>query len=98
MATYSTAIRYVQGFNVASSGTSISFTVGDNQYYQVTAIGTSVSSVNMSITLAGVTVFNGVSTHGDPCTILNGSVIAENTPVVIVVDSGTVTLFGNLLA
>jgi uncharacterized membrane protein len=98
MATYSTAIRYVQGLNVASSGTNISFTVGDNQYYQVTAIGTSDASVTVTVKLSGIIIFSGLVTHENPCTILNGLVVAENTPVLITVSTGTATIFGNLLA
>lgn len=99
MATYSTAIRYVQSFNVASVGTTISFTVGADQYYQVCAIAAPASSTTIVITLAGVQVYNGTHTPGSPFTGLNGSIIGEGTAVLMTISgASSFTLFGNLLA
>lgn len=99
MATYSNAIQYVQSFNVTSSGTTISFTVGTDQYYQVCAIGAPTGSTSLVITLAGIQVFNGTHTPGAPFTGLNGSVIGEGTAVsMTITGAASFTLFGNLIA
>lgn len=96
MATYSTAVRFVQAFNVTAGSNTVSFTVPDNQYFQVTAFGcTAGSGTTITITLSGVEVFSGTIAASQ---ILSKTIIGENTPVVATVSSGNVTVFGVLLA